>query len=818
MPIESSAHRHAESRQFVSIPGRDATARVPAPVSSLVGRDREAAAAGTLVRDPDIRLVTMTGSGGVGKTRLALRVAADVAPHFEDGVGFVELTSVREPELVVPSIAQALSVHHVEGRPALPALKDLLRGRELLLVLDNFEQVLAAGPVVSALLEACPHLTLLVTSRAILNLSGERVIVVPPLVLPARDDDRTRDASADASASISALQQPANPDAVRLFVERSQAVQPDFALTAGNTEAVSEICTRLDGLPLAIELAAARSIFFSPKELLARLERRLPLLTAGARDLPDRQRTMRDAIAWSYELLNSTEQAVLCRLSVFVGGGTLEAAEAVCAGPEDTDLDVIATIESLTRHSLVQVASLPGAADMPRLTLLETVREFAEEELIASGEATGTRRRHADHYLAFAQRAEPTFWGDMPGDWRTTIRTERENLRAALEWAIRHDETDIALQLASALFDPYVMVDAQRAPGDDAHGQRADVWRALAMPGGSDVSRRLALTRAAWLADALGEPSKGRALAVEALHLAQAHNDEMAIALTSFVLGRMAIRADDLNEARRWMTIALDGFRSQSAHGREAWTLCSLASVDRREAIAASHDATGLARAAQRLDAALATFRATGHLPGITRALHERAQLAYIQDDFSQALALLHELLGLALDHQQLVHRYLEDIATVAAHVGQPELAARLYGAASEERHHYSVAVLPARRAELERGMALARTALGEAALAKALADGEALSRDQAVADALHFTDFGIPQEAIELTPRERDILPLLAEDKTSRQIGATLYLSHRTVEHHLANIYAKLGVRTRAEVVEAARAAGLLPPQSDRD
>lgn len=818
MSSESLARHPATLIPFGSVPGRNATASLPAPVTPIVGREQEIATIGTLIRNPEVRLVTLTGPGGVGKTRLALHIATEATTNFSDEVAFVDLTAIREPELVALHIAQALDVRYQDGRPALALLKAALHPREMLLVLDNFEHVIDASPMVSELLQAWSRLTILVTSRAVLHLSGEHVVPVQPLSLPGSDVHSPPEHVHGASELTSSPPDLLRFDAVRLFVERSQAVNPTFALTVRNAVTIAAICARLDGLPLAIELAAARSVLFSPEALLARLDRRLPLLTAGPRDLPDRQRTMRDAIAWSYDLLDPAEQAVLRRLAVFVGGCSLEAAQPVCAGSEDAESDVAVTIESLIRQSLVQVNAVTEDVEPSRLTMLETVREFAAEQLETRGEAQGTERRHAMYYLSLATKAEPAFWGDATVEDHKATTDEPGNLRAGLTWAIEHEETDLALKLASAVFDPSLLLYAHHLIRTDPRDHLAWARRALALPGGSAAHRVAALTKAAWLAQTEGDLTEGQSLAEEALRIARDHGDQLGTATATFVLGRAAFRAGDLSVARHWLTDALARFQTLDAPGRAAWTQCILASVDCRAAADAGNKPSDLSRAAELCDAALVTFRATSHGPGITRALHGRATVAYYQRDYSRALTLLDDVLSHAWEQRLTVRHFLENIAHVAGRTGRPELAARLYGAASEERRRFGNEVLPVRDAELALGMAPAREALGEAAFSAKMVEGRAMPREQAVAEALTFAATDHTFSRVALTPRERDILPLLAEGKTARQIGDALYLSHRTIEHHTANLATKLEVRTRAEVVDAARAAGLLPPQPDRD
>ena len=715
--------------------------KVQLGATPFIGRESEAAEVGSLLQQRGIHLVTLTGPGGIGKTRLALHVAAALERDFSDGVVFVPLDSITDPSLVASTIAGALGVRETGEDPLLDTLTEYLREKQLLLMLDNFEQVVEAAPVLADLLASCRRLKILVTSRAVLRLSTEYEFSVSPLSIPGPGDAQ------DPELLM-------HYDSVVLFVQRAQAVKPGFALTVVNASAVIEICRRLDGLPLALELAAARITLLAPKALLGRLDNRMKLLTGGARDLPERRQTLRGAIDWSYSLLDSQEQQLFTRLAVFVGGFVLDAAEAVCH--VDGGLDVLAGLASLLDNSLLRTADQQD--DEQRFALLQTIREYALERLAASGDEEAVRQAHAVHFCRFAEEAAPKLIGPEQESWLQRLEIEHDNLRAALQWLIDAVDTQLALRLAAALgqfweirgylsegrrwFDE-VLAGSGGAP-DSVRAQALTELGALSLRQGDyeraaqlyeeclTVYRGLgddqgiagSLNNLAMIAHQGGKYSQAEALHEEALALQRALGDRWGTATSLNNMGIVALDRGDLPLARSRFEESLTIYRQLGDRRGIASVLTNLGVV--------SLDVGDFTSTGRHFQESLAIYRPLGDRRGIANALNYLGIVAQHDGDYRLAASLHGESLAIhrELGDMDSIAECLGELATLAGAQGDAEEAARLFGLAEALRSALGSQLPLAAQFRYDRSLAAARAKLGESAWEAALSEGRAMTMD----------------------------------------------------------------------------------------
>ena len=759
---------------------------LPLELSSFVGRQEEVAEVGRLLEGN--RLLTLTGPGGCGKTRLALAVAGDAAGLFGDGVWLAELASLVDPAFVPRAVASALGTRGRPGRPLAETLAEHIGTREVLLVLDNCEHLVGAcAEIAESLLRSCPRLRVLATSREALGVVGEVARPVPPLSLP----DLRR---------LPEVESLTRYESARLFVERASAVSPTFELTERNAAAVARVCYRLDGIPLAIELAAARTKVLTVEEISARLDDCFELLVAGGRTAMPRHKTLHATMDWSHDLLSGPERALFRRLSVFADGFSLDAAESVCA-EELGQGGVLELLSHLVDKSLVIAREADGEA---RYRLLETVRQYGQEKLCGSADEAGVRRRHAAYFVGFAERTEPELSGPEQVGRLDELERENGNLRVVMSWALAEGEAGIVARLGWALRRFWLL-----------HGHQAEGRRWMEALLDRDVppgSRSRAALVAALMSHAQGDYQACEGYAPEALTLSRRVGDEPCAAYALTLLGLAQMRRENVEGATARFEESLPLLRRSGEEQTVPLVLVWLGSVSLVDG--------DREHATRMFEEALALARQRGDRLGTNIALYSLAQTALSEADLGPAARFLEEGLPSSrqMGDQANLSYFLEGLAVVAAARGEALRAARMLGAAQGSMEAAGAPVynyyMPD-RALYERSLAAARALLGEEAFAAAWAEGRVMTPERAVEYALE-RDVPPGPDAPQAYPaglsgREVEVLRLVASGMTNADVAKDLFLSSRTVDWHMGSVYRKLGFHSRTEATRFAADHGLL-------
>jgi len=755
------------------------------PLTDLVGRDQDMTAIKQLLQQPKARLVTLVGPPGVGKTHLALQVARELESTFADGAFFVPLAPVSDQGLVLATIAQ-----HLKLPPSPDTLTEYLAGKQILLVLDNFEQVVAAADSLVGLMVSCPDVKLLVTSRESLRVRGEYEFPVPPLP---------------------------QEWAVNLFVQRVQAIQPEFRLEPDLAETIAEICRRLDGLPLAIELSAARIKLFPPPVLLKRLEDQLQVLTNGPRDLPHRHQTLRAAVQWSYDLLPPGEQRLFRRLGVFAGGCTLEAANHVAP------LEVESGIESLINKNLLQQGS-PIDGEM-RISMLQTIREYALEQLAMSGEYETVQRAHAQYFRGLAEYAEYQLIGTEVTFWLERLEREHNNIRAALKWGLDSEDSDLVQRLSGSLWRFWFL------RGHLTEGRK---WLEAALTMSSEIDPVIevkVLSAAGYLAATQSDFTRAEFLCEKALQISHQTNDEKSMALALFGLANTANWGRNYIRARSLFEASLELYRKLDDHWGIASTLAYLGSVlffqgEYEEArvlldqalvffrklhqdwgMAFSLYSSGLVainqkdlkQAQRQLEESQTLLRRLGDKRGLVRTSAGLAKIALEQNRFPEARALILNAMSLTREvgDSWSATVIVDLMGSLVLRCNKVELAVQLFGAAEALRDAISVPLSPAFRDWRQNDYLAARAKLSQENLMQLWVDGSIYSLEKAI-ELFKQVKLQLEHPPNELTLREIDVLRLVGKGLSDAEIAEDLILSVRTVNAHLRSIYRKLGVTSR--------------------
>jgi len=812
---------------------------LPTSLSVFIGREREIAEVQRSLSEH--RLVTLTGAGGSGKTRLSMQVANEVLGKFKHGIRFIEFASVADPLLVPQAVASVLGIREGQKRSWLDQLIEHIQSDRMLLVFDNCEHLIdACAQVTERLLQACGNLRVLATSREPLGVPGEAIWPVPPLSLP--DLQPWRDPGSGPSA-ISLYQE---SEAVQLFVNRARLVSPEFSLTIDNGAWVAEICRRLDGLPLAIELAATRVRALSLQEIAERLDDRFNLLTGGSRTSPPRQQTLAATLDWSYALLSETECKVLQRLSVFSGGATLEAVEAVCMGDGVETGEVLDVLSQLVDKSLTMANQRPTET---RYALLETIRQYAREKLNESGEAEKTKDRHLDYFVGWAENAERHMGDADPTPWLYRYEVENDNLRAALSWSQTDEKiVEVGLRLAVACA-PYwtfrshisegrahlsaALSHAGPNRGTSAHAnvliqaahfafmqsdypamqplaeEALSIWRELGESGKQGLA--FTLGRLGDMATETGDYDRAKAYFREALDIYRELNDTPNISFILLLFGWTLMRTGDLQQAQKYLEEAFSLSQLSGNKRMLAFSLSSLGEVAIRHGL--------YERAGSLLQQGLSLSRQMGDRWTIATILGSSGWTALCQRDFPGMRSILRESLEIRLDTGDKggIAWCLEKLAEAAYLEKQYKKSVEIYGAAAALRAPIGSVIDPADRSDYERVLSELRAALGEDAFAALWAAGAALSLDEIIAGALSEPASSSASTRTEkekfggLTEREREVAALIAQGKSNREIAQAMTVGVKTVETYVTRILNKLNFDSRVQIATWAVEKGLI-------